>query len=210
MKRILILMMMAFVWALFPLQKVKAQALEIPALYERRGDRPWSSQGWDTLVLPNKALKGERGSQGPRGERGPKGDKGDPGPKGDKGDPGPPGPPGDPGWGWLGVLALISLLIAFLAFLYARGRNQGQPDHTQPAQQTPHPAQQDHNFLVMLSTIERMWGPITDDTVAQGVTYNTSAYGAIHFSGNWRRRQGTGGRRRSRRQAQAQQQQGSP
>jgi hypothetical protein len=202
-------------------------AVEIPARYERRGDRPWAQKGWDTLTIPSQALKGERG---PRGQRGPKGDKGDPGPKGDKGDPGPkgdkgdPGPPGDPGWGWLGVLALISL-IAFLAFLYARGRG-AQPQAQAQGQPAPPAPQQDPNFLAMLGTIERMWGPNTDETVAQGVTYNTSAggAGAIHFSGSWRREPEPlgplpGGSRRRRRRRQAppsqptqspQGQQGSP
>jgi hypothetical protein len=175
-------------------QAGSAGTIQVPAIYERGGDRPWSSQGWDTLLLPEKALKGERGPRGPRGPQGPTGDKGDPGPPGPPGPAGPqgpPGPPGDPSWGvWLGLLAILAFL-ALLAFFYARRQSQPQPQTPQhPAQ---HQAQQDPNFLAMLATIERMWGP-TDDTVAQGITYN-SAGGATHFSGSWRR-QGTAGRRR--------------
>ncbi len=190
-------------------------SVEIPARYERLGNRPWSSQGWDTLTVPSGALKGERGKPGPKGDKGdpgpkgdkgdpgPKGDKGDPGPKGDKGDPGPPGPPGDPAWGvWLGLLALLAFLAILAFFARGRGQLQSQPSPPPAPGQPGHPqANPDPNLAMIIGALQNMWGPDRQGatTVAQGVTYNTnntSAGVAIHFSGSWRREPRTGGRRR--------------
>jgi hypothetical protein len=237
MKKSLILIL---VWALFPFQKFQAQqagssgTIQVPAIYERRGDRPWASQGWDTLTIPSQealqTLKGERGPQGPRGPRGPQGPKGDPGPPGPQGPPGPPGPKGDPGdpapWSGLalGLMALLGLF-ALLAY-FARGR--GQAQHQTPAHQTappgppsPHPA---HQIIDMVEqTTKDLWIgnniSTAPPTEAAGVSLRMGAgpEGEVYLSRSLRRKPTAGGRRRSRRPtphsqpaAQAQQQQGSP
>ena len=188
--------------------------IQVPAIYERGGSYPWVQKGWDTLTIPHGSLKGERGPQGPRGSRGPQGPQGPQGPAGPQGPPGPPGPqgppgpkgdPGDPADPWSGLaLGLIAFLglCTFLAYLaLARGRGvqvQPHPATPTPGQPGQPQANTDPNLAMIIGTLQNMWGPDRRGatTVAQGVTYNTSAGGAIQFSGSWRREPPAGGRRR--------------
>jgi hypothetical protein len=156
--------------------------VEIPALYERGGDRPWS-QKWDTLTVPIVSLKGEpgngkpgprgpRGPRGPQGPAGPKGEPGPPGPRGPEGPQGPPGPPGDSSWGGLALAMGLLALFGLLAFLYARGRGQVQTAQPQPAAAQPaqHPAQ-GLVSLVEDTTRQLWWG-------GDGTTSNAPPTGA--------------------------------
>jgi hypothetical protein len=178
-----------------------SSSIEIPARYERRGDRPWAQKGWDTLTIPSQALKGERGPQGPRGSRGPQGPQGPQGPAGPQGPPGPPGPQGPPGpkgdpapWEWLmGLIGLLALL-ALIAYL-AWGRGQPTPQPSPPSQL----AQPVHHAQPLLALVEdttrALWGDdeVSGSTVAAGNSFRVGAgpAGEVFLSRSLRRQPGT-------------------